>query len=151
MLGPLVTAYREWIDGEAKKLDDPSEGLDKFGAAPEVSIDNCRQTLQRIEAGLQLLQGDAQAFEAFQFMNRAMWLQRTHSTYSEQVRRGAHPDFDKDIDLPQNRSWRPFQIAFILLNIPAVTKLDQARGAAAPSREASTSTRNLIRTVRPGH
>ena len=22
MLGPLVTAYREWIDGEEKKLDD---------------------------------------------------------------------------------------------------------------------------------
>jgi len=124
LLEPLVTAYRDWIDGEASKLDDPSEGLEQFGAAPRVAIDNCRQTLGRIEAGLQLLQQDGQAFEAFRFMNRAMWLQRTHSIYSEQVRRGAQPDFDRDIDLPKNRSWRPFQIAFILLNIPGVTKLD---------------------------
>lgn len=132
MLGPLVTAYREWIDAQEKKLDDPSEGLDKFGAAPEVSIKNCRQTLERIEAGLQLLQQDAQAFEAFQFMNRAMWLQRTHSIYAEQVRRGAQPDFDKDIDVPKNRSWRPFQIAFILLNIPGVTKLDHPERGEGP-------------------
>ena len=48
-------------------------------------------------------------------MNRAMWLQRTHSIYSEHVRRGDQPDFDKDIDKPENRRWYPFQIAFILL------------------------------------
>jgi hypothetical protein len=132
MLGPLVTAYREWIDGEAKKLDDPSEALEQFGAAPRVAIDNCRLTLERIEAGLQLLQADAQAFEAFQFMNRAMWLQRTHSIYAEQVRRGAQPDFDKDIDVPKNRSWRPFQIAFILLNLPGVTKLDHPERGEGP-------------------
>ncbi len=133
MLGPLVTAYREWINGEAKKLDDPSEGLDKFGAAPpEDAIKNCRLTLERIEAGLQLLQQDAQAIEAFQFMNRAMWLQRTHSIYAEQVRRGGQPDFDKDIDVSKNRSWRPFQIAFILLNIPGVTKLDHPERAEGP-------------------
>jgi len=124
LLGPLVASYRDWIDGEAKKLDDPCEGLSQFGAAPEVAIQNCRQTLERVEAGLQLLLVDEKAFEAFQFMNRAMWLQRTHSIYSEAVRRGAQPDFDKDIDVPKNRSWRTFQIAFILLNIPGVTKFD---------------------------
>ena len=65
-------------------------------------------------------------------MNRAMWLQRTHSIYAEQVRRGAQPDFDKDIDLPKNRSWRPFQIAFILLNMPGVTKLDHPERGEGP-------------------
>jgi hypothetical protein len=123
MLGPLVTAYREWIDGEEKKLADPSAGLDQFGAAPRVAIDNCRLTLARIEAGLQLLQQDGQAFESFQFMNRAMWLQRTKSIFAEKVRRGAEPHYE-DFDIPKNRSWRPFQIAFILLNLPGVTKLD---------------------------
>lgn len=124
MLGPLVTAYGEWIDGEEAKLSDPNEGLEQFGDAPRVAIVNCRSTLERIEAGLQILGQDSQAIEAFQFMNRAMWHQRTHSIYAEQVRRGAQPDFDKDIDLSKNRSWRPFQIAFILLNLPSVTKLD---------------------------
>ena len=132
MLGPLVTAYRDWIDSEAQKLDDPAEGLSQFGAAPRVAIENCRLTLERIEAGLQLLQQDGKAFEAFQFMNRAMWLQRTHSIYAEAVRRGAQPDFDKDIDLSKNRSWRPFQIAFILLNLPGVTKLDHPERGEGP-------------------
>lgn len=132
MLNPVVLAYKDWIDSEARKLDDPNEGLDQFGAAPEVAIKNCRQTLERIEAGLQLLQEDSKAFEAFQFMNRAMWLQRTHSIYAEQVRRGGHPDFDREIDLPKNRSWRPFQIAFILLNIPGVTQLDHPERSEGP-------------------
>lgn len=123
LLGPLVASYRDWIDGEAEKLNDPSEGLNQFGAAPEVAIQNCRQTLERIEAGLQLLQQDERAFEAFQFMNRAMWLQRTKSIFAEAVRRGSEAHYD-DFDIPKNRSWRTFQIAFILLNIPGVTKFD---------------------------
>lgn len=126
VLEPLVSAYREWIDLEEAKLSDPREGLSEYGEAPRVAMDNCRLTLKRIEAGLLLLQKDALAAQAFQFMNRAMWLQRTHSIYSEQVRQGKEPHFEKDIDLPPNRSWRPFQIAFILLNLPGVTQLDHA-------------------------
>ena len=97
-LAPLVTAYRDWIDREDAKLKDPKEGLAQFGDAGRVAIDNCRITLKRIEDGLDLLTNDSKAFEAFQFMNRAMWLQRTHSIYAEKVRRGEQPDFDKDID-----------------------------------------------------
>jgi hypothetical protein len=133
MLGPLVTGYKEWIEGEARKLTDPAEGLAPFADAPQVAIQNCRNTLKRIEEGLQLLQQDAQAFEAFQFMNRAMWYQRTHSLFSERVRNGTQPDFDKEIDLPHNRSWRPFQIAFILLNLPSVTKLDHKDRDTSPN------------------
>ncbi len=132
ILEPLVAAYKEWIDGEEDKLTDPKEGLSQFGDAPPVAIANCRATLKRVEAGLQLLAKDQQVFEAFQFMNRAMWLQRTHSIYSERVRRGEQPDFDKDIDQPKNRSWRPFQIAFILLNLPGVTKLDHPERGEGP-------------------
>jgi hypothetical protein len=123
-LGPLVTAYREWINLEEAKLSNPDDGLSDYGDAGRAAIDNCQLTLKRIEQGLELLTKDAKAFEAFQFMNRAMWLQRTHSIYAERVRRGEQPDFDKEIDEPLNRSWRPFQIAFILLNLPGVTKLD---------------------------
>ncbi len=132
MLAPLVAAYRDWIDREEAKLDDPAEGLAHFGDAGRVAIDNCRATLRRIEEGLQLLADDRQAFEAFGFMNRAMWLQRTHSIYSERVRRGEQPDFEQDIDLPENRSWRPFQLAFILLNLPGVTRLDHPERGAGP-------------------
>src|SRR5262249_32064638 len=92
--------------------------------APDEAIKKCRQNLARIEAGLKLLEEDDQAAEAFAFMNRVMWLQRTHSLYSEQVRRGGQPNFDKEIDVPANRTWYPFQLAFILLNLPGISKLE---------------------------
>jgi len=131
-LQPLVVAYKDWIDREEAKLTEFKKDLSQFGdAGPEV-IKNCRLTLQRIEEGLILLTKDSNAFESFQFMNRTMWLQRTHSIYSEKVRRGEQPDFDKDIDEPKNRSWRPFQIAFILLNLPGVTKLDHPDRGVGP-------------------
>jgi len=130
-LGPLVTAYKEWIDGEEAKLNDPKEGLAQFGDAGRVAIDNCRFTLKRIEEGLELLAKDTKAFESFQFMNRAMWLQRTKSIFAENVRRGLEVHYD-EFDTTANRSWRPFQIAFILLNLPGVTKLDHAERGVGP-------------------
>ena len=42
-----------------------------------------------------------------------MWLQRTRSLFSEGVRRGKDIDYN-DVDIPGNRSWYPFQLAFIL-------------------------------------
>ncbi|MGO9270534.1 MAG: helicase, partial [Terriglobia bacterium] len=131
-LQPLLTAYGQWIDGEAAKLSDPAQRLAPYQQAALAAIDRCRRTLGRIEAGLQLLEQDAQAAEAFSFMNRAMWLQRTRSIYSELVRRGNQPNFDKDIDKPDNRRWYPFQIAFILLNFPAVTKIDHPDRSESP-------------------
>jgi len=125
-LGLLVEAYKDWIDSEAAKAGAGAEGLGEFKNAAKANLDHCRFTLKRIEEGLTLLERDGQALEAFDFMNRAMWLQRTHSLYSEQIRRGQHLDFDKDIDIQPNRTWYPFQLAFIILNLPGITKLDHA-------------------------
>jgi hypothetical protein len=125
-LEPLVVAYGEWIDREEAKVTDPSEELGDYREAAELAIANCRSALRRIEEGLRLLEEDGQAAEAFSFMNGAMWLQRTHSIFSERVRRKEEPDFDRDVDVPKNRTWYPFQMAFILLNLPGVTKLDHS-------------------------
>ena len=131
LLEPLIVAYKDWIDREEAKLSDPMQGLAQFGNAARVAIENCRVTLKRVEEGLELLAKDSKAFEAFQFMNRAMWLQRTKSIFAENVRRGAEVHYD-DFDIPQNRSWRPFQIAFILLNLPGVSKLDHPERGVGP-------------------
>ena len=125
-LRPLTDAYAAWIGDEAARLGVPSAGLAEFREAAEAALADCRRTLARIEAGLDLLEQDPAAFEAFRFMNRAMWLQRTHSLHAEQVRRGQPSDFDRDIDVPANRTWYPFQLAFVLLNLPGVTRLDHA-------------------------
>ncbi|MDR3233644.1 MAG: DISARM system helicase DrmA [Planctomycetaceae bacterium] len=122
---PLVAGYRDWIDREEKKISEPDEHLELFHEASIAVIQKCRETLQRIEQGLALLQVNESALEAFRFMNRAMWYQRTHTIYSEKVRRGEKVDFAKE-DIPKNQSWRPFQIAFVLLNLPGITLLDHS-------------------------
>ncbi len=131
MLGPIVVAYRSWIDDQAGRVDDPAVVPAKYRNAAKEAIVRCRATLARIEAGLDLLDQDARAAEAFRFMNRAMWLQRTRSIYSEAVRRGETLKVE-DVDTPANRSWRPFQIAFILLNLPGVTRLDHPDRSESP-------------------
>ena len=85
---PLVDAYKDWIDREEKRIADPAEGLATFKHVAQQAIARCRNTLKRIEAGLDLLDSDPMAAQAFQFMNRAMWLQRTHSIFAERVPRG---------------------------------------------------------------
>ncbi len=132
MLRPLVEAYRDWIDREEQRIADTAEGLAHFQHAARQAITRCRTTLQRIEAGLDLLDKDDKAAQAFQFMNRAMWLQRTHSQFAERVRRGDEKPDMGAIDIPENRSWYPFQLAFVLLNLPGITKLDHPERGESP-------------------
>ncbi len=48
------------------------------------------------------------------------------------MRRGDEkPDY-RDIDIAENRSWYPFQLAFILLNLPGITKFDHPERSEAP-------------------
>lgn len=123
MLQPLTTAYQLWIETQAAKLRDPNEGLAEYQEPAEKAIANCCQVLARIEAGLATLRDNPQAAKAFQFMNQAMWQQRIHSAYSEQRRRGETLTL-KTVDVPLGRSWYPFQLAFILLNLPSTTDLN---------------------------
>jgi hypothetical protein len=131
-LKPIVDAYQEWIDREEKKITDQKEGLAPYKQAAQQTIVRCKDTLNRIQVGLELLDKDEQAAQAFQFMNRAMWLQRTHSIFAERVRRGDEkPDFAQ-IDIEENRSWYPFQLAFIMLNLPGITKFDHPERSDSP-------------------
>lgn len=140
MLEPLVVAYDQWITSQAKRISDPQSGLAEHKTAAHAALDRCRTTLKRIKEGLALLDPksnshDPQAVEAFQFMNRAMWWQRTRSIHSELVRRGQEVKYE-DVDVPKNRSWYPFQIAFILLNMPGVTRLDHPDRSEKPDATA---------------
>ncbi|WP_395143495.1 DISARM system helicase DrmA, partial [Armatimonas sp.] len=133
-LAPLVTSYADWIATQTLK----AAGLTGFDETAKQALAACEQARQRILEGLTLLTTDPQAAEAFRFTNRAMWLQRVHVLYAEAKRQGKAVEV-KDLDIEKNRSWRPFQLAFILLNLPGITKLDH------PDRsDDSTATADLL-------
>lgn len=118
-LGPLVDAYQAWITDQETRLAHPTSDLVPYRIDAEEALKRCRRTLDRIRAGVELLDRDPRAAEAFRFANRAMWSQRTRTIYSRERRRGQSPDVSA-IDAPKNRSWYPFQLAFILLNLPGL-------------------------------
>ena len=130
-LNALATAYEGWIAGQQARIDDPAGDLADFKSAAQRALAECRGTLARIRDGIALLARSEQAASAFAFMNRAMWQQRVHTLLSEARRREQPLAYD-EIDRPANRSWRPFQLAFILLNLPALSDLHHPdRGADA--------------------
>lgn len=124
-LSPLATAYAEWIAEQRQRLTNPTDGLVEYRHVAQQAMEECQRTLVRVQEGIALLKNDKQAANAFAFMNRAMWQQRIHTLHAEEVRRGqgmAATSLEEK-DIPTNRSWRPFQLAFILLNLPALTNL----------------------------
>ena len=124
LLEPLVGAYSAWIDAEESKAANPQERLEDFGAAAERVVGKARRALERLREGIQLLREDANALEAFRFANQAMQLQRVRSIYAEVRRKGEGPDLAAIEADPRSHSWRPFQLAFVLLNLVSSTKLD---------------------------
>jgi hypothetical protein len=132
-LKALPDAYATWIQQRKHEVEQSSKGLHEHRDAAQAAIAHCERALRRIREGLDLITQDEIAAEAFRFANKAMWLQRVRTIYTEQVRRGGEADETK-IDEPPNRTWYPFQLAFILLNLPGLTDLhheDRTGGANA--------------------
>ena len=121
----LTGSYGQWIDANQARVDSAVDGLDEFDATARQALDDCREARTRIDAGVHLLETDPQALKSFRFANRAMWQQRIHALLSERKRAGAGATLE-ELDQPANRSWRPFQLAFVLLNLPGVSLLDHA-------------------------
>jgi hypothetical protein len=121
----IEIAYGIWIEAEKAKIANPSEKLAGHDGAAHRAVAGCDRAKQRIKAGIDLIDGDSMAEEAFRFANHAMWQQRVHTIFSRKVRKKElkPEDGTAAVDLPENRSWRLFQLAFILLNLPSLTNL----------------------------
>ena len=123
-LQPLVDAYRSWIDERQADLAAGTLGLSEHVPAAEYALTTCSQAAGRIQAGIDLLTTNPDAEQAFRFANRAMAMQRLHTIASEIRRNNSGRRLTEvlaDIDEPKNRSWRPFQLAFVLLNLSSLT------------------------------
>ncbi|RYD84491.1 MAG: helicase, partial [Verrucomicrobiaceae bacterium] len=119
----LGDAYAEWIDWEEAKLAVPAEELADHQNAARDTIAGCRKSLSRLRAGIDLLKRDPQALEAFRFANLTMATQRVRGIYARQTRKGGErgPEALAKLDVRRNRSWRAFQLAFVLINLPGLT------------------------------
>jgi hypothetical protein len=118
-LSVLPAAYEGWIDSRENEVDDDPR-LDGHRTAATIAIERCREAARRLREGIAVLERDERAATAFRFANEAMCLQRIHSEYALRRRRG-EDGLLEDFDVPANRSWRPFQLAFVLIALPSVT------------------------------
>lgn len=98
-LQPLVVQYRGWIETQRERI----------GTLPKARRETARELLRaaslaadRIECGIQVVAQDADVLDAFRMANRAV-------ARALRKRLGA-----------ENPSWRTFQLAFILLNLPGL-------------------------------
>ncbi len=124
-LSPLTAGYATWLDEQAPRIDgDPS--LAKHEAAARSNLGKARTIAARMQAGLDLLGEDsprgAQAWQAWQFANLVMADQRQRTEVAARRTSPEQPigELLKLTDDPKLRSWRPFQLAFVLLNLPSL-------------------------------
>lgn len=116
-LTTLVDDYESWIREQRARVGTEIVGYD---VPANAALDRCETILKRLRAGVDVVLTDLNALAAFRFANRAMALQRVHSIFALKRRRKEEVELE-DLDVPKNRSWRPFQLAFLLLSIPSLT------------------------------
>lgn len=112
----LTDDYAEWIAENRNAIGSQVVGYD---IPATEAMDRCNLILERLREGVDVLAADDRALAAFRFANRAMASQRIHSIYALAKRRGDEVTLDA-LNVRKNRSWRPFQLAFVLLSIPAL-------------------------------
>lgn len=115
-LSCLLDDYAVWIAEQRARLKSEIKGFDVPGRDV---IARCEETLRRLREGMSTLFSDDAALTAFRFANRSMALQRVRSLYALERRRGKAVDLGP-LDIPRNKSWRPFQLAFLLLSVPSL-------------------------------
>lgn len=131
----LIEKYGDWIkriEGDASRLEDI------YQEAAQLNIKSCKECLSRLQNGIRILENNKTAMTAFKLMNEAMLLQQLHyaipkrhwmtNTYVllNDVTMPNVLDKSTWIDANKKGLWRPFQIAFILLNIESIVNVDSS-------------------------
>ncbi|WP_407111343.1 DISARM system helicase DrmA [Streptomyces sp. DSM 116494] len=138
-LRPLADGYAAWLHGQrARAADLPADLRD----AAEVALVKAAEIADRVGHGIDTLRADERALEAFRFANRAMALQRRNTaitelrTSSEGTTAPTYEAARTEVEGrgPQAAEWRPFQLAFVLLNLTSLT--DPAHPHRGTGREA---------------
>lgn len=117
-LGRLVTEYREWIDRLSESVQRDEADVEKgLKVVAEEHVERARAAADRMQNGIDLIVRDSDAGRAFRLANAAMQMQRARQDW---VRGGAAGAVGDGAD----QSWRSFQIAYLLLNLPGLADAD---------------------------
>ncbi|MDL2215453.1 DEAD/DEAH box helicase [Ruminococcaceae bacterium OttesenSCG-928-N02] len=128
VLKGLVELYEAWINN----LEITAETLDpRHKTAAAKNIAECKRACIRMYSGLTTLENNDKAYSAFALANRAMFMQRVHLSMQQQTSDiDRYPDDEEIAELLRNMDyrsrddkdcrWRPFQIAFLLMDINSV-------------------------------
>lgn len=122
-LAPLVEGYEAWLDTQAEEAAKlPSHLQD----TAEAALWEARAVHARLVTGLEHVATDAEALRCFQFMNRVMRDQRISSQVAVMRSADSGISMEEAQELVRAKgdeaaSWRPFQLAFILMQLGALT------------------------------
>jgi hypothetical protein len=111
-LEPFVSQYRSWIDGQKGKVPQAPRKRMETG---ELLLQRAQVAAGRIEKGIALL-ADPACLEAFRIANRVM-------AAAARQRQSALEGKDPAAIKP---AWRPFQLAFILMNLTGIADPNHA-------------------------
>lgn len=139
----LGLEYGKWID-EIEEQANNSKELESYRDGAKRNVEKCKNSLERIKKGIKLLlesDKDSDLVHSFRWMNRAMlWQQqRSKTKLRKWVRTGKGRNINyllEDIHdtgsskftsladfhskSKYNGRWRPFQLAFVLMNLESM-------------------------------
>ncbi len=115
----LSEKYSSWIDQEISRGKKFSSEV--FKKTSEINTEKCKNILKRINQGISILEKNKIAQKAFIFMNHSMYLQQVHYQIKDFK---IDIDYEKKLEDLKKGNWRPFQLAFILLNIKSFLEPD---------------------------
>ena len=122
----LAERYGDWIRDQREAMIQAHLSVE-LQATADIHLRRCEESLKRMLAGVDVLDTDPDAITAFRWMNLAMVQQRSHYGLSaDKEKRRAWvqtPDGQAperpfvSPEYPASVAWRPFQLAFILMNL----------------------------------
>ncbi len=123
----IANLYCAWI----QSLNESATTLPAwFRAAAEKNINQCEKVCQRIYDGIDLLENNPLAWDAFLLANRAMFMQREQLQLQKATSNIDRYKNDAELSARLNDTnfktaedkhfWRPFQLAFLLMDIKSI-------------------------------